>query len=81
MIKAVCHGEKGRKIALLGITDMNIARMREGKPIQIHGEEMGLGNLEIWIITGKDEAALQEMFKPVIGPETVVRDQTKDRRQ
>jgi len=81
MIKAICHGKNGRKIALLGITDMNIQKMREGKPIQIHGEEMGLGNLEIWIITGKDEAALAKTLSPMIGPETTVRNQTKERRQ
>lgn len=77
MIKAVCDGADGRKIVLLGITDMNIVRMREGKPIQIYGEEMGLGKIDIWIITGKDEVALQKTLAPLIGPETTIRDEVK----
>lgn len=76
MIKATCHGKDGRKIALLGITDKNIEKLREGKPIQILGEEMGIGPLDIWIITGKDEAALTEMLSPLITEETTVRDFT-----
>jgi len=81
MIKAVATGPNGRKIVLLGISNENVKRMNEGKPLHIHGEEMGLGNLEIWIITGKDEAALTKTFAPIIGPETMVSDQTKDRHQ
>jgi hypothetical protein len=74
MIKATCHDKNGRTIALLGITDMNIVKLREGKPIQIHGEEMGLGPIDIWIITGKDESEIQQMLAPLIGPQTNVRD-------
>lgn len=81
MIKAVANGPNGRKVVLLGIADMNIERMREGKPIHIHGEEMGLGNLEIWIFTGADEGSLAKQLAPLIGPETTTRNQTKDRRQ
>jgi hypothetical protein len=73
MIKATAHGN-GRTIVLLGLSDMNIAKMREGKPIHIHGEEMGIGKIDICIITAKHEATLQGMLAPLIGPETVVRD-------
>lgn len=81
MIKATCESGDGRKIVLLGITDMNIVKMREGKPIQIFGEEMGLGKLDIWIITGKDEATLQQMLSPMITSETRVRDLREEKRQ
>lgn len=81
MIKAVANGANGRKIVLLGITDKNIEKMREGKPIQIHGEEMTLDKIDIWIITGKDEAHLQEMLSPLIHPEkTDVRDHREEKR-
>lgn len=81
MIKMMATGKDGRKIVLLGITDGNIQRLREGKPIHIHGEEMGLGPMEIWIITGKDEATLTEQLAPLIGPETRVRDMQKETKQ
>ena len=68
-------------IVLLGITDGNIQRLREGRPIHIHGEEMNLPGVEIWIITGRDEATLGKQLAPLIGPETIVRDMQKAPKQ
>lgn len=80
MIKATARGN-GRTLVLLGITDQNIARLREGRPIHIHGEEMGIGPLDICIITGKDEADLVKTLKPMIGDETAMRDLRSEKRQ
>ncbi len=81
VIKARATTDDGREIVVLGISDGNIARLREGKPIHLHGEEMGLSKIDIWIFAGKDEAALQQMLAPMIGPETVVRDMQKVAKQ
>lgn len=81
MIKLAATTDRGRKLVVLGITEGNVMRLREGKPIHIHGEEVNLPGFEIWIALGKDEETLAEQFKPLIGPETAVRDHRKDARQ
>jgi hypothetical protein len=81
MIKLAATTDKGRKLVLLGITEGNVGRLREGKPIHIHGEELNLPGFEIWITLGADEDALAKQFSPLIGPETAVRDHRTERRQ
>lgn len=74
MIKATARAEDGRQVVVLGITDMNIARMREGKPIHVLSEEVGLSGFTIYIITGRDEAELEKTLRPFISPRTAVQD-------
>lgn len=66
----------GRETLRLGLSDGNLKRLREGKPIHIFGAEMGLP-LDVIIFWGETEEKLVEMVKPLIDPETRVRDQTK----
>lgn len=80
MIRAAAVGANGRRVMLLGLSEAKVQRMREGKPIHIHADEMGFAG-EIIIMVGKDEAALQETLAPLIGPETRVRDETNAVRQ
>lgn len=68
MIKATARGKDGRDLVVLGITDMNIARMREGKPIHVLAEEVGLSGFTLFIIAGKDEAELAKTLGPLIKP-------------
>lgn len=63
----------GRTIIFLGLEEGNVTRLREGKPIHIHADQLGF-NGEIVIILGKDAASLHEQFKPFLGPETTVHD-------
>lgn len=44
MIKATMQTEEGKNILLLGISAENVARLKEGKPIHITGEDLGLSN-------------------------------------
>jgi hypothetical protein len=74
MIKLAGTTTNGRKLVVLGITEMNVTRLREGKPIHIHAEDVNLPGVEIVITLGKDDATLNEQFAPLIGPETTVRD-------
>jgi len=74
MIKMVGTNSKtGNKFVLLGLTDINIAKMREGKPINIFGAEIGL-DVDIVIVTGETEDVLTEMLKPFIDKTTLVTD-------
>lgn len=68
-----------RKFVILGLSEGNLARLREKKPIVVYGEEMGI-NLDIILCWGETEDALAEELETLIGPETVVRDERDDKK-
>ena len=43
---------------IFGITAENVRRMKDGKPIQIMMDELGLGDKKIFIMYGEDEHAI-----------------------
>lgn len=57
MIKATGGGEDGRKFVLLGLSEMNVGKLREGKPVHIFGAELGIAH-DIIIFWGPTEDAL-----------------------
>lgn len=57
MFKATGGGADGRKFVLLGLSEMNLSRLREGKPIHVFGAELGIGQ-DIIIFWGPTEDAL-----------------------
>ena len=76
------RGTKGdRTMILFGLSEGNLMRLREKKPIVINGEEMGLPGLDIIICWGKTEDALSKELAHLIGPETRVRDHREDKKQ
>lgn len=78
MVKFVASRENGRKIVGIGITAGNIERLRNGKPIHIHLEELGLPwACEVMIIYGDTEQSLADDLKGLIGPDTVVNRERK----
>lgn len=64
----------GRLTLVLGLEEGNVERLRAGKPIHIHADDLGFVG-EIVILLGKDSNALSEMLSPLIGPNTDVRDE------
>jgi hypothetical protein len=80
MIKMRGEGAKGRPVIILGLSEANIDRLREGKPIHLHADDMGFVG-EIVIFVGKDEATMARQMQPFIGPGTVVHDESKRPRQ
>lgn len=59
-------------VIVLGLSEMNIKRLREGKPIKFNLKELGMSDIDILIFTGRDEHTMAEEFKQFIGPETKV---------
>lgn len=57
MIKVTGGSEDGRKFVLLGLSEMNVSRLREGKPMHIFGAELGIAH-DIIIFWGPTEDAL-----------------------
>lgn len=57
MIRARLQMASGRSGLLLGITDENIARLRDGKPIRVDGRPLGV-DVDVMICHGADETAI-----------------------
>ena len=70
-----------RKVILLGLSEGNLMRLREKKPIVINGEEMNMPDLDIIICWGETEDKLAEELSYLIGPETRQRDHREEKKQ
>lgn len=69
MLKAIIGGK-----IVLGISDMNIARLKLGQPIKLNLEDLGLENREVFIFHGKDEGEMKKTLSSLIGPDTKMTD-------
>lgn len=65
---------KDKKVIGLGLSAKNVELLKEGKPIVVKGEEIGLPRVEIFIFYGETEESMKEDLKGFIGPETVVKE-------
>lgn len=77
MVKAMARLSDGRVLLVLGISDGNIARLKQGEPIYFDGAAVKLEPHEILgaavtLFYGKDEAELGRTLKTLISPETEV---------
>ena len=65
---------RGNQIVVgLGISDGDLAGLKNGQPIVVKLQELGISNpLEIVIFHGKTDQELYEQLKPRIGPQTTV---------
>lgn len=58
---------------VLGLSDMNLQKLKEGLPIKINLKDLDMQDIEIFIFAGKDEHTMAEQFKDGIGPKTTVK--------
>lgn len=68
------------KILVIGLSEVNIERLREGKPVHFYTQEVGFvggGVEQIFIFTGKDEQEMKRQFSELIGPDTDVKDTSR----
>jgi hypothetical protein len=76
MLKIYANGEKdGKQIKLvvLGLSYVNLDRLRQGQPIKFNGATVGLdNNIEFMIFSGQSEQTMQREFHELIGPDTKV---------
>lgn len=80
MIKMSGTSKDGkRKVVLLGLSEGNLMRLREKKPIVIIGEEIGWPEQDIVICWGETEDALTKELAHLIGPQTRTRDYRGDK--
>lgn len=55
-LKLIRHGNS--PLFLIGLSDANIERLRAGNPIHFRMSEIGAGEGECLIVSGKDEGAI-----------------------
>lgn len=63
MIKVRTQGPNGDPLIILGLSDMNIDRLRNKEPISFPLAELGLGAGYLAIVTGPDEAAIAQNLR------------------
>jgi RIO-like serine/threonine protein kinase len=63
MIKAIATRDNGGKVIVFGLSDLNLKRLREGRPIAFDGMEIGVG-AEFLIYFGETEAELAALLTP-----------------
>lgn len=71
MIKFKLTKDSGKVLLGFGLSKRNIELLKQGKPILIDLNEMGL-DAEIGILYGETEQAILKTLKPYIGDETIV---------
>jgi hypothetical protein len=62
VIKAVFSLKKNRKLLLIGLSDETMRRLREDMPIHFKGEQLGLDDLDVAIVAGRDEASITKQL-------------------
>jgi len=63
MIRLAGHNSKTKRpMIIIGLSDINVAKMREGNPIHIHADDMGFAG-EIIIFNGPTEDDMAKMIK------------------
>lgn len=70
MIKA-----KQGNTLILGLSDENLKRLKNGEPIKFNMKEVGFDNIDVVIFNGKDEQKMKNDLKHKIHPYlTIIKD-------
>ena len=73
MIRFGATLQDGRRLIGLGLSEENLHRLRDGKPIFVAGSSVNAPGFDIIICWGKTEYDLTEQMAYLIGPETDIR--------
>ena len=76
MLKMVGSGKRnGRpiKLVLLGLSHINLDRLKADQPIKFAGEEVGIDDVEFVIFSGETEQSMARELADLVGPKTDVR--------
>ena len=76
MIKFTATTADKRKLLGLGLSHMNLERLKDNQPIRFKGEPLGLDGVDILIFAGKTEASMAQGLDPAITAKTIIRDTT-----
>ena len=74
MIKFTATTPNGRMLLGLGLSHVNLARLKNGMPIRFKGEPVGLPLYDILIFSGETEESMAKELDPAITAQTVIKD-------
>ena len=66
MIKASANDGE---LVILGLSAKNIELLQQGKPIIVHGNDLGIKNIQILIFAGDTEETMAKEMEQFIHPE------------
>lgn len=58
------------KFVVLGLSHMNLERLKAGQPIKFDGAELDLPGVEFIIFSGETEQTMAREFAEMVGPTT-----------
>jgi hypothetical protein len=73
MIKFTATTGDNRKLLGVGLSHVNLKRLKEGKPIRFKGESVGMPETDIMIFSGKTEESMAKELDPIITAETIIK--------
>lgn len=63
MIKHLTTLKNGTRLVGLGLSEGNVGKLKEGKPIYLHLDELGIEGIDVLIHYGVTEQAIIDDFK------------------
>jgi hypothetical protein len=76
MLKMYASGVKDGKpvkLVILGLSFKNLEKLKEGRPIKIMGDTIGLtSDVEFLIFSGETEQSMHKEMQQFVGPDTEV---------
>lgn len=66
MIKFTATTPDNRKLLGLGLSHVNLDRLRDNQPIRFKGEAVGLDGVDVLIFAGKTEESMAKELDPAI---------------
>ena len=70
MLKIRTTLSNGRNLLILGLSHMNLERLKAEQPIAFRGETVGLPGIEILIFAGETEQSMARDMAEFVGPNT-----------
>jgi hypothetical protein len=74
MIKFTATAADGRKILGIGLSHVNLERLKDNQPIRFKGEDVDLDGMDILIFSGKTEDSMAKQMDPLLTAATVIKD-------
>lgn len=65
MIKGVLNNQVARPTILIGLEAGNITKLKEGKPIHFHAEEIGIEGYDVMLVYGDTKDSILHELKEV----------------
>lgn len=74
MIKFTATSGDGRQILGIGLSHVNLERLKDNQPIRFKGEDVGLPDIDVLIFAGETEESMAKQMDPLLTAATVIKD-------